>query len=179
MPRDLLAAMRRAVLQTLRARVDQGLFLDEGADLALLRGFCGPKPLTKPAPVLLARTGKTSTKIRVTADGTLPGAACKGGDCGAMAVLERIRRSFAGRYSCSGLRLSLRTERDTCRKFQDPFTEAHNAWASARGLALCKPDRRPYATSARGAHTASGQEEETFAQRSLRARGMLGRETRA
>ena len=127
MPRDLLAAMRRAVLQTLRARVDQGLFLDEGADLALLRGFCGSKPLTKPAPVLQARTGKTSTK-RVTADGTLPGAPCKGGDCGAMAVLERIRRSFAGRYSCSGLRLSLRTERDAYRKFHDPFAEAHNAW---------------------------------------------------
>jgi hypothetical protein len=44
------------------ARKAQDLFLDEGADLALLRGFCGPKPLTKPAPVLLARTGKTSTK---------------------------------------------------------------------------------------------------------------------
>src|SRR5215218_7544433 len=64
---------------------------------------------------------------RVTADGTLPGAACKGGDCGAMAVRERIRRSFAGQYSCSGLRPSLGTERGTCRKFHDPFTEAYNA----------------------------------------------------
>jgi hypothetical protein len=37
-------------------------FLDKGVDLALSGGFCGPKPPTKPAPVLLAQNRQDQHK---------------------------------------------------------------------------------------------------------------------
>jgi hypothetical protein len=37
-------------------------FLDKGLDLALPGGFCGPKPPTKPAPVLLAQNRQDQHK---------------------------------------------------------------------------------------------------------------------
>jgi hypothetical protein len=84
-PRDLLAAPRCALSYkpyvsewpevACRAR---DLFLDEGADLALPGGFCGPKPPKNPLQFFWPRTGKTSTQKRVMADGTPLGAACKG-----------------------------------------------------------------------------------------------------
>jgi hypothetical protein len=64
---------------------------------------------------------------RVTADGTLPDAACKEGDHDAVTVRGRICRPFAARYWRTALGLSVEIERDTCRTFRDPLTGVHYA----------------------------------------------------